>query len=84
MDKIEYGRIHLEGHPIVNVGNNGFYYPCVTETVSGKGTTVYRYRVTSPSSTTELDYPYWQNGLLTEKSMYDTNGKNAQEDSIHL
>lgn len=75
MDKIEYGRIHLEGHPIVNVGNNGFYYPCVTETVSGKGTTVYRYRVTSPSSTTELDYPYWQNGLLTEKSMYDTNGK---------
>ena len=31
--------------------------------------------MTSPSSTTELDYPYWQNGLLTEKSMYDTNGK---------
>lgn len=75
MDKIEYGRIQLEGHPIVNVGNNGFYYPCVTETVLGKGTTTYRYRVTSPSSTTEFDYPYWLNGLLTEKSMYDSNGK---------
>lgn len=73
VDQIEYGRVQQEGHPIINTGNNGFYYPYVTETVSGKGTTAYKFLVASPSS--RDNYPYWLNGLLTEKSMYDTTGK---------
>lgn len=72
-DIIEYDRVQPEGHPVVNMGNNGFYYPYVTETISGKGTTVYHYKIAFPSLIT--DYPYWQNGLLTEKSIYDTHGK---------
>ena len=52
-----------------------FYYPCVTETVSGKGTTTYSYEVASSSPTSISPYPYWLNGLLTEKSVYDLNGK---------
>lgn len=75
VDKIEYGRVLQEGHPIINVGNNGLYYPCVMETVSGKGTTVYSYQVSSPAPLDESNYPYWENGLLTEKSVYDTNGE---------
>lgn len=74
-DRIDYGRVQLEGHPVVNMGNNGLYYPDVTETVSGKGTTAYSYKVVSPSSETEIPYSYWLNGLLMEKSVYDVNGK---------
>ena len=59
VDRIEYGRVLQEGHPIINVGNNGFYYPCVTETISGKGSTVYSYQVSPPTSMNESDYPYW-------------------------
>lgn len=72
-DRIDYDRVQQEGHPVVNVGNNGFYYPCVTETVLGKGTIAYNFEIAHPSSTT--NYPYWLNGLLTEKSVYDSNGK---------
>ena len=74
-DRIDYDRVQPEGHPVVNLGNNGFYYPCVTETVSGKGTTTYSYEVASSSPTSISPYPYWLNGLLTEKSVYDLNGK---------
>lgn len=74
-DKIDYDRVQQEGHPVVNMGNNGFYYPYVTETVSGKGTTTYSYRVSSPLSSLESDYPYWINGVLTEKSIYDVSGE---------
>lgn len=72
-DKIEYDRVHLEGHPVVNMGNNGFYYPRVKETISGKGTITYNFKIASPSLIT--NYPYWLNGLLTEKTVCDSNGK---------
>lgn len=73
-DIIVYDCVQPEGHPIINTGNNGFYYPCVAEIVSGKGSTVYHYQVVSPSSTTD-NYPYWLNGLLTEKQMYNVDGE---------
>lgn len=76
-DCIEYDRTQPEGHPLINMGNNGFYYPYVAETVLGRGTTTYRYRVIRPTPVD--DYPYWLNGLLTEKTVYDTKGKIQQQ-----
>ena len=42
-DWIEYSRVIQEGYPVINMGNNGLYYSCVTETISGRGSTVYSY-----------------------------------------
>lgn len=75
-DWIEYDRAQPEGHPLINMGNNGFYYPYVAEAVQGRGTTTYRYSVIRP---TPVDYPYWLNGLLSEKTVYDTKGKMQQQ-----
>lgn len=74
-DWIEYSRVIQEGYPVINMGNNGLYYSCVTETISGRGSTVYSYQVSPPTSVNESDYPYWENGLLREKAVYDTNGE---------
>lgn len=74
-DRVEYNRVILEGHPVINMGNNGLYYPCVTEAVSNKGTTIYSYQVSPPASMNEFNYPYWENGLLREKVMYNANGE---------
>lgn len=82
-DIIVYDCVQPEGHPIINTGNNGFYYPCVAEIVSGKGSTVYHYQVVSPSSTTD-NYPYWLNGLLTEKQMYNVDGELLKELGIFM
>ena len=71
-DWIEYSRVIQEGYPVINMGNNGLYYSCVTETISGRGSTVYSYQVSPPTSVNESDYPYWENGLLREKAVYDT------------
>ncbi|MDD3036496.1 hypothetical protein [Bacteroides sp.] len=75
-DRITYDRVRPEGHPLINMGNNGLYYPYVTETMHGKGMNTYRYQIASPSTNTI--YPFWINGLLSEKAVYDTNGNLQQ------
>ena len=74
-DKITYDRVRPEGHPVVNMGNNGLYYPYVTETIHGKGMNTYRFQIATPSSDINNIYPFWNNGLLYEKAVYDANGK---------
>lgn len=72
-DMIIYDRVRLEGYPIVAMGNNGLYYPSVTESISGKGMNAYRYQIATYSSTVTC-YPYWMTSLLSEKAVYNNNG----------
>lgn len=77
-DKITYDRVRPEGHPVVNMGNNGLYYPYVTETIHGKGMNTYRFHIATPSLSANTSYPFWTNGLLSEKAVYDASGNLQQ------
>lgn len=75
-DQILYDRVQLTGHPIVNMGNNGLYYTNVIETLNGKGKNIYRY-IAKPTSSNDSG-TFWLNGLLSEKTVYDAEGKLIQ------
>lgn len=75
-DLILYNRVQLTGHPIVNMGNNGLYYTNVIETLNGKGKNIYRY-IVKPTSSNDSG-TFWLNGLLSEKAVYDAEGKLIQ------
>lgn len=71
-DQIIYDRVRPEGYLITNMGNNGLYYPYVTETIHGKGFNAYHYQIASPIQ--NVNYPFWATGLLSEKEVYDDDG----------
>lgn len=76
-DVITSDRIRNEGHPFLNFGNNGIFYPYVIETIRGKGTNTYLYQV--PNSTEQNGvYAFWLNGLLLGKAVYDEQGRLQQ------
>ena len=75
-DQIIYDRVRPKGYLITNMGNNGLYYPQVTETIHGKGYNAYHYRIADPIS--NVNYPFWAAGLLSEKEVYDADGNLLQ------
>lgn len=56
------------GHSIVDVGNNGIYYPFVTEEINGNGTTAYLFYVPRDC---DLVNPFWLNALPLATARYD-------------
>lgn len=71
-DVIFYDRMLLKGHLFQSLGNNGLFYPYVTETMQGKGTNAYLYH--SPGDCNSLMI----NGLLLGRAIYDTQGELRQ------
>lgn len=56
-------------------GNENVYYYYVEESRSGEGTTGYRYLHFDQDGDVYPAYPYWLEGVLLAKVMYDNNGK---------
>lgn len=67
-DVVHYDKMLLKGQQFLSLGNNGLFYPYVTETIHGKGTNAYLYH--SPSDCNSL----MLNGLLLGKAIYDMQG----------
>lgn len=67
-DDIYLDRVLLKGQRFLGSGNNGLFYPYVTETIQGKGTNAYLYHTPSQRNSLML------NGLLMGKAIYDAQG----------
>lgn len=67
-DDIYLDRVLLKGQRFLGSGNNGLFYPYVTETIQGKGTNAYLYHTPSECNSLML------NGILLGKAIYDAQG----------
>ncbi len=82
-DHVFYSRFFPKGTALLTTGNNGLYYPYVTETVKGRGTQAYLFNVPKgyfhfPESGIISEYPHWLCGLPLGTALYDDEGKLVQ------